>query len=239
LALGGALACTVLVHRAGYSPALIDAVPHARSNTTPPTLYTAAAGVAQVGFLMVAAPTLDRAGRRWRRLWSRAGETAVGVYVWHLTALTLCVAAIAAGFPVPERLSWAWWLSRPLWWAAVLAVTAAFVGLTALLRGRPPRRAAPSRATAVLGVVVTTAAAALVGLRGPRHADTALVCSVLFLAGWRLLAGALRSGLGVGDRPPGARQALHDVVPERRTEVEGAGHQQQPEAAARGAGQRP
>ncbi|HEV7762141.1 MAG TPA: acyltransferase family protein [Acidimicrobiales bacterium] len=195
LAVGGAVACVGLVHLAGYAPALIDAVPGARSNTTPPTLYTALAGVAQVGLLLVCAPALDRAGHRWRRFWSQAGEAAVGVYVWHLTALTLCVAAIAAGFPVPDRLTWLWWLTRPLWWVAILAVTAGFVALTAVVRARqrgrrtePASPTRPTRPTAVvLGVAVTSAGAALVGLRGPRHAEMAVLCSALFGAGWLLL----------------------------------------------------
>jgi hypothetical protein len=176
LAGAGTLGCLALVHLAGYSPALIDAVPGARSNTTPPTLYTAVAGIAQVGVLLTAGGLLDRAGRRWRKLWSQAGEAAVGVYVWHLSALTLCVAAIAAGFPVPERLTPLWWLTRPLWWAAVLAVTAAFVAATAavrskLSRSRRPTDDSPARphlVPAIAGVAVTVAGAALVGLHGPR-----------------------------------------------------------------------
>jgi hypothetical protein len=207
LAAGGALACIALVHLGGYAPALIDAVPGARSNTTPPTLYTAMAGIAQVGVLLVVAPALDRAGRRWRRFWRQAGEAAVGVYVWHLTALTLCVAAIAGGFPVPERLTTLWWLTRPVWWAAILAVTAAFVGLTAAVRSRrrgrrrtgtAPRQAAP--VPVVAGVIVTSAAAALVGLRGPRHLELALVCSALFLAGWFLLGAGTNADADAGRR---------------------------------------
>jgi hypothetical protein len=194
LAGAAALACVGLVHLAGYSPALIDAVPGARSNTTPPTLYTAVAGVAQVGVLMAAGGLLDRAGERWRRLWRQAGEAAVGIYVWHLSALTLCVAAIAAGFPVPDRLTPLWWITRPLWWAAVLAITAGFVAATAAVRSKLPQRPkpaaddAPARLIpAAAGVALAVAGAALVGLRGPRHPEQALACAALFLAAWWLL----------------------------------------------------
>ena len=48
LAGGALIGAVVLVHAGGYAPALIDAVPGARSNTTPPTLYTATVGIAQV-----------------------------------------------------------------------------------------------------------------------------------------------------------------------------------------------
>ena len=184
----------VLVHRFGYAPALIDAVPDARSNTTPPTLYTAVIGLAQVGVLMTVARPLDRIGRRWRRLWDRAGEAAVGVYAWHLTALALCAALVAAGLPVPERLTLPWWLTRPLWWAAVLGVTAGLVLLTDAV-GRHFRRSptagngeAPSgRWVLLLGVVALTAGGAVVGLEGPRSIPLAATCSTLFVGAWLLL----------------------------------------------------
>jgi hypothetical protein len=191
LALGGVSGCVALVALAGYSPALIDAVPGARSNTTPPTLYTAVAGLAQVGALLVGARALDGVGRRWRGLWDRAGEVAVGVYVWHLTALALCAGAVAAGVPVPDRLTVLWWLTRPVWWIAVLAVTTGFVRLTA---GFGSRRSGQDRAPVAspggqlgVAIVVASAGGAVVGLRGPRTIVLAVVCSALFVAGWHLL----------------------------------------------------
>lgn len=207
-------AAVALVHGAGYSPALIDAVEGARSNTTPPTLYTAVAALAQVGVLLVVAGWLDAAGRRWRRLWDRAGEAAVGVYLWHLSALALCGGAVALGVPVPERLTAGWWATRPLWWAAVIAVALVLVALTAAVRRRAPRRAPhshrPSRwrvAVPVAGVALATAGAALVGLRGPRTLPLAAGCSALFVAAWLALGGA---------GPPAAAAAR------RRTSREGA-----------------
>lgn len=184
-------AAIVLVHLLRYSPALIDAVPAARSNTTPPTLYTACVGLAQVGVLMLAARSLDAVGRRWRRAWTRAGEAAVGVYVWHLTALTLCAAAIAAGLPTPTRLTTLWWITRPLWWALVLAIALAFVVGTDHLRRRigrsTERRASGSRWRAVVAVTALTVAAGAVGLKGPRTLPLATVLSALFLLSWSLL----------------------------------------------------
>lgn len=178
----------VLVHRAGYAPALIDAVDGVRSNTTPPTLYTAVVGLGQVGILLVGAGALDAAGRRWRRLWDRAGDAAVGVYLWHLSALALCGGAVALGLPVPERLTSAWWITRPLWWAAVIAVALGFVAATAAARGVLRNRSTPStplsRTCAIAGVAVAAAGAGLVGLRGPRTAPLALACSALFIASW-------------------------------------------------------
>lgn len=183
--------CVLLVRTAGYSPALIDAVPGQRSNTTPPTLYTAVAATAQVGALMLGAGWLDRLGRRAQRVLARAGEASVGVYVLHLSALALCTAAIAAGLPTPERLTTGWWLSRPLWWAAVLAVTAGLVAIADLTRrrlaGRGARGGLPRPVGAhwrVIGVVATTIGAAIVGLEGPRAVATAVGSVACFALGW-------------------------------------------------------
>lgn len=197
LAAAATVAAVALVHLAGYAPALIDAVHGARSNTTPPTLYTAVVGLAQVGVLLLVAGALDAAGRRWRRLWDRAGEAAVGVYLWHLTALALCGGVIALGLPVPERLTAAWWVTRPLWWAAVITLALGLVLATAAARSRSRRRSAapasPGLAGAVAGVVLAAVGAALVGLRGPRTPLLALECSALFVAAWVALGGGRRA----------------------------------------------
>lgn len=196
---GGAI---LLVHVFGYSAALIDAVSGARSNTTPPTLYTATAGLAQVGVLLLVARSLDRLGRRWRHGWSRAGEAAVGVYVWHLTALALCAAAIAAGLPTPGRLTVGWWLSRPLWWAAILAVALALVVGTDRVR-RTLRSTehghTSSTVRAVFGASILAAAGAAVGLEGPHSLPLAATWSALFAASWWLL----RAPTGVSTATPG------------------------------------
>jgi hypothetical protein len=191
IAIAAGLAATALVHWGGYAPQLIDVVKGARSNTTPPTLYTAVAALAQFGVLLVAARGLDVLGRRWRRLWDRAGEAAVGVYLWHLSALALCGGLVALGVPVPDRLTAAWWLTRPLWWSAVIGLATAFVVITDMVRRRFRRRPhadAPPDTTWVLAAVVLVAAGGgLVGLRGPRSVPLAITCSALFIAGWLAL----------------------------------------------------
>ncbi len=183
----------VLVHGFGYSAALIDAVPSARSNTTPPTLYTAVAGLAQVGVLLMIARPLDHVGERWRRVWNRAGESAVAAYAWHLTALAICAAAIAAGVPTPARLTTLWWLTRPLWWVAVLTVTLGLVLITDRLT-RGFRRfetvnvsVSRSRRQQVAGVVTLAVAGAAVGLHGPRSLPVAATLSGAFVLAWWLL----------------------------------------------------
>ena len=198
-----ALAVAVaLVGLLGYYPSLIDAVSGERSNTTPPTVYTAVAAIGQVGILMVMATALDRVAARHRCALDRAGPLAIGVYIWHLTALVLCAAAIAAGLWAPTRLTVAWWITRPPWFVAVLVITALLVAATAVARGSFDARAAddhPRRftGTGVLwsGVAASTIGAALVGLEGPRSAPAAVTALVLLLAGWWWLgATSLPSG---------------------------------------------
>jgi peptidoglycan/LPS O-acetylase OafA/YrhL len=191
LATGAVAGGIGLVLLAGYSPELIDVTEGARSNTTPPTLYTAVAGIAQVGVLMMLAGPLDRLGRRWRTVWDRAGTLAVGVYLWHLTALALCVGVVALGLPTPRRLTAGWWATRPLWWASVLGVTAGLTLATAAghrwLRARARPRPAAMTTRLALGIAAATAGAALVGLRGPRTPVLGLACSTLLVVGWWLL----------------------------------------------------
>ena len=190
-----AVVCAALLVRfAGYSPALIDAVKGRRSNTTPPTLYTAVAALAQVGALMMVAATLDRIGTRFKQLLDRAGQASVGVYLWHLSALSICAALLAAGLWTPDRFSLAWWLSRPLWLAGVLAVTVLLVSVTNIARraingrGIGHHRATTGGNTLWLGVALSTLGAAVVGVAGPRTLPAAVVGIVSFVGGWLLLA---------------------------------------------------
>jgi hypothetical protein len=195
-----------LVQFAGYHPSLIDAVPSERSNTTPPTLFAAVAAMAQVGLLMIAARALDTLANRRRRLLDRAGLAAVGVYAWHLTGLSLCAALLVAGVWTPARFSLGWWLTRPVWFAAVLGVTAVLTAATGWARNGPQHCTvvAPQR-TAVIGVglACATAGAGVIGLYGPRTLPAAIASIATFTAGWWCLRSPPR-GAGIPCRrsPP-------------------------------------
>jgi hypothetical protein len=211
LVVSAVLAGWLLVARLGYEPALIDAVAGRRSNTTPPTLFTAVAALGQVGVLLVVARVFDRVGGALRPLLRRARAVAVGVYLWHLTALALCAGLVAVVVPMPTRLSTAWWLLRPVWWAAVLAVTAALVVASARaqvrLAARPMVARWRSDQVVVAGVVAAAVGAAAVGLRGPASVPLAVACVALLLSGWWLLpapaAPPARPPEGTStDRPP-------------------------------------
>lgn len=208
---GGAVLAVLLVHHGGYSVSMLDVVDGARSNSTPPTLYTTAVAVAQGGVVLVVAGTLDRIGDRWRALWSRAGASSLGVYAWHLTSLALCSALVAAGLPAPERFTASWWLSRPLWWGAILAVTMAFVVVTGKVITRPTRRIGLTRRgrgspvgvddaggphsdtgrsrwwRLAGGTALAAGTAAAVGLHGPNTSVWAVGLSLGMTISWGLL----------------------------------------------------
>ena len=204
LLVGFGTAGAALVAFGGYQASLIDAVPGARSNTSPPTLYTAIVALAQVGALMVAAGALDQVGRRARALWDWLGAAAVGIYLWHLSALVMGAGLIGLGLPTPERLTRAWWLTRPLWFAIVLGLAAALVAGTAAIR---TRLASPtSRATAGpprcawLGITIASVAAATVGLKGPTSLGWAAICTALFaMAWWFMSVATIREGHSVNE----------------------------------------
>jgi hypothetical protein len=213
LALLGISGAAALVLSAGYAPTLIDAVEGERSNTTPPTLFTAVAAIAQVGLLMVAVAPLDRLAERRRGLLDRMGALSVGIYAWHLTALALCAGLLASGVWAPSRFGAVWWATRPVWFALVLGVTGLLMAATAAVSARLRRhRDAPSVGRAVVGVVLATAGAAVVGRWGPRGAGTALAACTCLTAGWWCLRGpsAARTDQpdgGTGSAPVRLRRA--------------------------------
>ena len=186
LTIVGAVAGIALVRWAHYYPALIDAVPLKRSNTTPPTLFTAVAAITQTGVFMMCAASLDSAAQRWRSLIDRMGTASIAVYGWHLSALALCSGIIALGVPTPTRLTTLWWLTRPLWFAVVLGVTALFAMATSYVRTQQRKRTQRTHhgRTIEIGVVLAVIGAGIVGLYGPRTLPGASLATIAFIGSW-------------------------------------------------------
>ena len=182
----GVTAAIMLVKTAHYYPALIDAVPNKRSNTTPPTLFTAVAAIGQTGVLMMNATPLDSVARRWRSLINALGTVSIAVYMWHLSALALCAGLIALGAPSPTRLSTAWWLTRPLWFALVIAITAMLASATSFTRKKLQSRASKPHVAETFhaGVALAILGAGIVGLYGPRTLPGASIAIAAFIGSW-------------------------------------------------------
>lgn len=189
LAISGAMSCVLLVKIAHYYPALIDAVPNERSNTTPPTVFTAVAAIAQAGVLMMIASSLDAIATRWRSTIDALSKASVAVYAWHLSALALVAGLLALGAYAPTRFSAAWWLTRPLWYASVIGVTALFVVATSFVQKHRHHRGAERALPQMfhVGVVLAVIGGGVIGLYGPRTLPGAVVASSSLLGSWWFL----------------------------------------------------
>lgn len=189
IAISAALGASVLVKWFGYRAALIDAIPNKRSNTTPPTLFTAISACVQVGILMMTAQHLDLIAERRRRLIARISAVSAGVYAWHLTAFSLCGAALAAGLWTPERMTAAWWLSRPIWFAFVLSITGALLYVTqrvgtTIRRPHVTANELRFRGRVTIGATSVAVGSGLIGLYGPRTIFLVILAPTLLATGW-------------------------------------------------------
>ena len=186
LFISAAVTAILLVKTAHYYPALIDAVPNKRSNTTPPTLFTAVAAIGQTGLLMVIATSLDSIARRWHSIINSLGTVSIAVYMWHLSALALCAGIIALGAPAPTRLTNAWWLTRPLWFAFIIGITALLASATSFTRKKLQSPTSEPHATAHFhaGVALAILGAGIIGLYGPRTLPGATIAIAAFIGSW-------------------------------------------------------
>ncbi len=110
-----------------YPRSMVATSTDAISNLLPTTAPIAALALLQCGLLLVLRPRLEgwlATDRTWRRV-EAAGRYALPAYLLHMIAVVALV-LVAEGFGVrfTGRPSTAWWLTRPLWFAAVLAFLA-------------------------------------------------------------------------------------------------------------------
>ncbi len=134
---GGAVVTAVALIWWGPFPVSMVGVPGARiQNASPPSAALLAFGLAQVGVVLLAAPTvtrwLSRPNRaRLRALISRANTMTMPVYLWHMAPVVI-VAIVA--YPnhwlaQPSIGSRAWWVQRVPWVAALAVVLFAVLAL--------------------------------------------------------------------------------------------------------------
>jgi hypothetical protein len=149
LAIGGTAAVAALVFLAGYPGSAVGVPEDARSNLSPPSLAAVALALAQVGCAVLARPRLARLLARRPRPAAAVGfltAAAMGVYLWHQTALLAVTAGagwLAGGRPLPG-------LHTPpdvAWFAARVAWLPVFAAVLALLLAAYRGPAAPDRPT--------------------------------------------------------------------------------------------
>lgn len=172
MALGGALACGLLVGMGPYSASMVGVPDGPVGNMHPPTLAMAALGVAQVGIALLLRDPLSRWLAR-PRVWGVVvivNLSVLSIYLWHQTALAIAGRlALPLGYPDPLPGSAWWWAARLLW---LVVPGMVLVGIVALV-GRAERVAAPTPVR-----------------RGPITAGVATVAVALVCIGFLALAGS-------------------------------------------------
>lgn len=175
LAVGAAVALVLLVAFGPYPVSMVGLAGEA-SNMSPPTLCLILLGVAQLGLVLLARPSLERRLAR-PRPWSvvvRANGMALTLFLWHLPALAVVAAvALVAGLDVglTETGTTLWWVVRPAWIIGAALVLAAIVSVAGPLEWRssvvrPPATRPASRLGAPFAAVCAAALLALLALWG-------------------------------------------------------------------------
>ena len=134
-------------------------------NLNPPTLCLVVLGVAQLMVFSLLRPRISVLADRplVRRITDALGQRAMTVYLWHMPVLIALAAGLlvlnaTAGVPLPDPLSPAWWVSRPLWLVVVGLAVVPVVRLFSRferVRGMP-RAAASALSPTPLSVTVDT-----------------------------------------------------------------------------------
>jgi hypothetical protein len=172
--IGGAafLALVALVVEGPYAVAMVGVE---GANNSPPTIALAALGVAQTGFLLALEPRLGRwlaRPRPWAATIAVNGSI-MTLYLWHLTAMVAVVgfSILAGGIGLGiEPSTAAWWLTRPLWVAALGVATLPWLGWFGRFE-RPALRRPIGAASAVGAVALACLGFANIAGGGIANAD--------------------------------------------------------------------
>lgn len=131
LAIIGLVGLVVSTNIGLYPRSMVATSTDAMSNLLPTTVPIAALALLQCGLLLMLRPRLEGwlAGERtWRRV-EAAGRYALPAYLLHMIAVVaLVLVAEACGVRFTGQPTATWWLTRPLWFAAVLVFLAPLLG---------------------------------------------------------------------------------------------------------------
>jgi peptidoglycan/LPS O-acetylase OafA/YrhL len=200
---GASLTALVATFLSGvYSPDLI-------ANINPPTCALILVGIVHLCAVSLLRDRLSDVSRStaaaaFSRFVNRRTMT---VYLWHMPVLLAmagvsAATAMIAGLPLPEPSSLEWWLSRPLWLVAALALTAVVVIAPTSIETHPAP--ALSRSTRRIAAAVTIGLLAVVLL---------LVAGTSVLtAGVAVLGLLFARRLARGSHQSTGREGVADVV---------------------------
>ena len=134
LAAFGLVGLLALVWAGPYPISMIGVDGAALNNSYPTRVTLAFLGMFQAGVILLLEPTLQRWLQR-EKPWRAAvlvNSRIMTLYLWHLTAMVLVIGAslLLDGFGLhAEPVSGAWWATRPLWYAVLIAVTVGFIAV--------------------------------------------------------------------------------------------------------------
>jgi hypothetical protein len=130
MALGGYAAMGLLVRFGPYPVSMVGLPGEAVSNMAPPTVALLAQGIGICGVAAALRPFAARVLAR-PRVWKSvvvASPFAMTAFLWHLTALMVTLLTLrAVGITQPAVASVSWWLTRPMLFVVLAAVTAVLV----------------------------------------------------------------------------------------------------------------
>jgi fucose 4-O-acetylase-like acetyltransferase len=162
LAVTGLGSLVVLTGTGRYPPSMVG-LPGEESNMTPPTVCIVALTVWQVALVMFARGGVSAWLAR-RGPWTLVigvGSLAMTLYLWHITAMVaLYGLVLAVGGPLPVPGTGAWWATRPVWLALLVAVLTPMA--LVLSRFERPSRAERTATSRVHGVETPTGRFAVV-----------------------------------------------------------------------------
>ncbi len=195
----GFLALALLIYAGPYPFAMVGSPDEDLSNTLPPKITLLALGVTQFG-LLLAIETPMRRLLGGLKVWAATvlvNSMIMTLYLWHITVMVIVVSLLylAGGFGLGiEPASLNWWLTRPVWIAALYAclLPVALVLGPLERRSRPADAATPSSLRLVAGALLICIGLALLALFGFGDAPLPRLDIVAFVV---VIVGAALSGL--------------------------------------------
>ena len=197
LAVAGLVATAALVFFGPYPVAMVGLDTAAVTNSQPPKVTLVALGLFQAGLLL----SMEDPARRFlarERTWAATilvNGRIMTLYLWHLTAMVGLIGLLAVlggpglGIAVDTP---SWWLTRPLWFLALVLVTIPFIAVFGRYeRPHADRRPHPAPWRPVLAVVCACAGLGLLARFGIADED-----GLNGLALTLPLAGLIAGGVG-------------------------------------------
>lgn len=161
-------------------------------NLNPPRFPLLLLGVAQLALLEIARPALQRCAERprVRRASDFANTNSLTIYLWHASVMAGMVGVmLLLGSPMPEPLSLAWWASRGIWLAALLAAVIPASSYLSRFERLPQQAAANGTSRFVLLAILLAVAAVVLVLAAGFSPASWLLATLGLMAALRLVSG--------------------------------------------------